>query len=190
MHMFNLNDRVVYPGYGVAIINKVINKKVGGDTTSFYELKFLSKDTTILVPVSNQKVIRPLTSPDKLKDIFDFLARPARRTTMSDMPTNWKQRNKDYQSKLRTGNLMDISSIYRELKQIEKRKDLSFCEKNLLTQTEMLLAEELALVQSKQEEKVIEQLRSLFGRNMSQESTRNSSSGNHQTNVQAAIKTF
>lgn len=160
--MFNLNDRVVYPGHGVARITQIITKLMGGKHTSFYELKFINKDMTILVPVHTKNSIRPLTPQERVGDIFKFLAQPARKTSIFDMPTNWKQRNKDYQSKLRTGNLMDISAIYRELKHIEKNKELSFCEKNLLAQTEMLLAEELALIQHTGEEKVVQHLRSIF----------------------------
>lgn len=162
--MFNLNDRVVYSGHGVAKINRIIKKIVGDKVTAFYELKFINKEMTILVPTSchGQNSLRPLTSQEKIDDVFEFLAQPTKKRRVDGALGNWKQRNKEYQSKLRTGDLKHISEIYRELKHIEQYKELSFCEKNLLNQTEMLLAEEIALVKKFGEEKAIECLRSYF----------------------------
>lgn len=162
--MFNLNDRVVYSGHGVAKINRIIKKIVGDKVTVFYELKFINKEMTILVPTtSTQSNLRALTSKEKIDDLFEFLAQPIKKRLRGEGSLgNWKQRNKEYQSKLRTGDLKHISEIYQELKTIELHKELSFCEKNLLNQTETLLAEEIALVKKFGEEKAIEWLRSLF----------------------------
>ena len=163
--MFNLDDRVVYPGHGVASITRIIKRIVGGKVTTFYELKFIHKDMTILVPISShsQSGIRPLVSKEKINDLFEFLAQPEKKAVYHEGTLgNWKQRNKEYQTKLRTGDLKEISKIYRELKHIGRHKELSFCEKNLLLQTETLLAEEIALVKKFAEEKAIEHLRSFF----------------------------
>lgn len=162
--MFNLGDRVVYPGHGVAHINQVIKKVIGGQVTTFYELKFINKDMTILIPTTGSSTIgvRPLSSSDSINDIFSFLAQSVKKIKSSEVIINWKQRNKEYQSKLRTGKLKDISEIYRELKHIEQYKELSFCEKSLLQQTESLLVEEIALVKKFGPEKAVEYLRSIF----------------------------
>lgn len=162
--MFNLDDRVVYPGHGVAKISRIITKLVGGRDASFYELKFINKDMTILVPTDccSQTGMRSLSSTDKIDSIFKFLAQPAKLLGPIEMYSNWKQRNKEYQSRLRTGILEEVSKIYRELKYIEQQKGLSFCEKTLLSQTEMLLAEEIALVSKFGEDKAIAQLRAVF----------------------------
>lgn len=163
--MFSLNDKLVYPGHGVAKVNRIIEKVVGTTVTIFYELKFLNKEMTILVPTNNLDTIgvRPLSSQEKVNDIFKFLAEPAKKIHYSELAaSNWNKRNKEYRLKLRTGNLKDISEIYRDLKYIEQNKGLSFGEKTLLTQTEMLLAEEIALVKKFGEDKALEYLRSFF----------------------------
>ena len=46
--MFSLDEKVVYPGHGVAKINRIIDKKVGSSSMSFIELKFLNNDGTHL----------------------------------------------------------------------------------------------------------------------------------------------
>jgi CarD family transcriptional regulator len=164
--MFELYEKVVYPGHGVALINRIIVKKMGTSTSSFYELKFLNQEMTILVPTSNAQAsgIRAITSADMVQTIFDMLARPGRKIDSTELAaTNWSRRHKEYQLKLMSGKLEDISAIYRELKQIELQKELSYGEKTLLNRTESLLAEEIAVARQTPESKALEHIRSLFG---------------------------
>jgi len=163
--MFRINEKVVYPGHGVAKINNIIDKLVGGQISSFYELKFINKEMTVLVPISNTDSIglRPLSSTNRIDDIFKMLAEPAKKLKNYElMANNWNKRNKEYQLKLRTGNLEEISEIYRDLKHISREKELSFGEKNLLNQTEHLLAEEISIVRKLEADKTVESLRSMF----------------------------
>lgn len=160
--MFSLNDKVVYPGHGVASICRVFEKNVGLQKIIFYELKFQSKDMTIMVPKDKAEEVgvRSLSSSSSITSMLETLARPARhiRSTESSA-SNWNKRNKEYQSKLRTGSLKDISEIYRDLKYISRYKELSFGEKNLLLKTEALLVEEISAAEQLGEDKVIEKLR-------------------------------
>jgi CarD family transcriptional regulator len=162
--MFCLQEKVVYPGHGVAKVNRLVKKNIAGEEATFYELTFLSKDMTVLVPTENAEAvgIRPLSSNEHVRDVFDILTSPARRISNYEFTaSNWNKRNKEYQNKLRTGKLKDLSEIYRDLHYIALQKELSFGEKNLLHQTEALLVEEISLVQQLGQEKTIEQLRSL-----------------------------
>lgn len=165
--MFRVNDKVVYPGHGVAQINRIVEKIIAGRINLFYELKLLNKDMTVLVPVSNSNNagagVRPLSSQEKIDDIFKLLMEPARKIPQQELFTsNWNKRHKEYQLKIRLGNPEDIATIYRDLKRIALFKELSFGEKSLLGQTELLLAEEIAIVKEIEENKAIEHLRSLF----------------------------
>lgn len=161
--MFLLNEKVVYPGHGVAQVNRIIKKRVAGTLVSFFELKFLNKDMTILVPLHNIKSvgIRPLSSSQGIDDIFKLLAKPSSGIYHDSTATNWNKRNKDYQGKLRTGDLREICAIYRDLKYISQQKELSFGEKNLLHQTEALLVEEISIVQNIGSDKAMQHVRSL-----------------------------
>lgn len=164
--MFLRNEKVVYPGHGVAHINRIIEKKIAGNTVNFLELTFLNKDMTILVPVSNAQEVgmRPLSSAKHVNDLFEILARSDDgESSIELITTNWNKRNKEYQGKLRTGSLCGICEIYRDLRKLGIYKELSFGEKALLAQTESLLVEEIALVKNMAEDKVIERLRSLVG---------------------------
>ncbi|MBT3456385.1 hypothetical protein HN446_04950 [bacterium] len=162
--MLSVNDKVVYPGYGVARIIRVIERNVGGLPICFFELDFLSKDMTVLVPVD--KVIsvgvRPLCTKSRIDDILQMLSDSRIGIKRESKSSNWNKRSKDYQTKLCSGNLFEISKIYRDLKFISQKKELSFGEKSLLQRTEGLLAEEISVVNELKEDKAIETLRSFF----------------------------
>jgi CarD family transcriptional regulator len=163
--MFARNEKVVYPGHGVAIISCVIEKKIAGRSLQFFELRFLNKDMTILVPTENASEvgIRPLSSAEYILDIFKTLAQPAVIKQADAVVSNWNKRNKEYQGKLRSGNLIELCAIYRDLRHIEVNKELSFGEKNLLQQTENLLIEEIAIVTKMSVADAAQQLKSLVG---------------------------
>ena len=163
--MFSLHQKVVYPGHGVAQINRIFEKKIGTHVSKLLELKFLHKDMTVMVPMdkADEVGIRSLTSHDSINKILSNCLQSPRKIDIHELSaSNWNRRNKDYQNKLRTGSLEAISSIYSDLKAISCHKELSFGEKTLLQKTETLLIEEISASSNMEEEKAMEQLRSFF----------------------------
>lgn len=162
--MFFVNEKIVYPGHGVALVSQIIEKNVAGHKVMFYELTFLNKDMTILIPVDNliSVGIRRLSSVQKVNDLFYMLSQPAKKDIHELTSSNWNKRNKEYQCRLRTGSLDEIGNVYRDLKSIATQKELSFGEKTLLQQTEILLAQEISIVTQMNEDKAVECLRSYF----------------------------
>ncbi len=161
--MFHCNEKVVYPGHGVAFINQIIEKTIGGENTQFYELVFLHKEVTVLVPVSNANGIgiRSLSSILDIVNVFSMLSEESpKKIGYAGHALSWNKRSKNFQAKLRTGSIVHLTEIYKELQNTAKDKALSFGERHLLMQTEDLLAEEISIVQNIDREIVREQLRS------------------------------
>ena len=48
---FKVGDKVVYPNHGVGVIEQVTKKSVGDIVASFYCLRIISTDSTVMVPV-------------------------------------------------------------------------------------------------------------------------------------------
>lgn len=167
--MFCLNEKVVYPGHGVAEVKRIITKTISASEVSFYELSFTEKDITILVPTNNAEAIgiRKVSSNEHIKAAFKILSKIDKKTLNLDFSTsNWNKRNKEFQKKLSTGNLEELIEIYRDLKCIELKKSLSFGEKSLLQQTEYLLVEEISTVENCSIDNAIENLRTVCSANI------------------------
>jgi len=147
--MFCRNEKVVYPGYGVAMIQEIIVRQVVGKKSEFLQLKFMNKEMTILVPVEKIDVlkIRKLRSAEEIETglaslsaVFSIGKKEERMQAAT-----WSKRQKEYQTKMQSGDIVEIGLMYCELRHIEIQKELSFGEKTLLLQVEDLLAEELAI---------------------------------------------
>lgn len=146
--MFSLHEKVVYPGYGVAQISRLVQRIISGTTTNFFELTFAHKDMTILIPENRLESVgvRRLISKKQLQVVFADLMDIADCKSSDLSVGNWNKRNKEYQCKLRTGDIFQVSSIYKDLKIIGFEKELSFGERNLLVQIEEILVEEVGAV--------------------------------------------
>jgi CarD family transcriptional regulator len=144
--MFSLNEKVVYPGHGVAQVNRIVEKNIGGCSTKFFELTVVSTHMTVLIPIDNlpETGIRRISTTEHIEDMFKYLETPADKKP-DIVIANWSKKNKAYQCALRTGDLEEVCRIYRELILIKSQKELSFGEKNLLQKTENLLVEEISI---------------------------------------------
>lgn len=163
--MFLLNEKVIYPGYGVATINRLVDRLMLGKKTNFFELKFDSKEMTVLIPEDRLESIgvRKLSTLQELTYMFDQLGKFDVQDIITEHnASTWNKRNKEYQSKLRSGQLIQISAIYKELQLIALDKELSFGERNLFNQIEFLLIEEILAVKKSEAEDIRFKLRHPF----------------------------
>lgn len=164
--MFEFNDKVFYPGHGVANVDGIIEKEVAGSCLKFIKLSFLHKDMMILVPLYNTDSIglRSISSEDCVNKVLEELHRgPERKLESIDFtPSGWNRRHKEYQLKILGGKLIDIIKIYRDLMYISQQKELSFGERTLLQSVEDLLAQEIQSVRKTSREEVIQELRCPF----------------------------
>lgn len=150
--MFELSSTVVYPGYGVAKLSREVRKNIGEAEFFFYELNFINKDVKVLVPKVNFELVgvRLLSDHSVIQELFLFFLEDYKKNWFQEISLiSWNRRSKDYQNKIRIGNIRDIASVYKDLKYIEKIKALSFGEKSLLLQVENLLCEEIAEIYKK-----------------------------------------
>ncbi len=145
--MFELSSTVVYPGYGVAKLSREVRKNIGETEFFFYELNFINKDVKVLVPKLNFDLVgvRLLSNFEVVQEVLLFFLEEYRENWFQEViMVSWNRRSKEYQNKIRVGRIREIASVYKDLKYIEKMKQLSFGEKSLLSQVEGLFCEEIA----------------------------------------------
>ena len=163
--MFLLNEKVIYPGYGLATINRLVERLMLGKKTNFFELKFDNKEMTVLIPEDRLESIgvRKLSTLSELTHMFELLSKFDVHDIITEHnASTWNKRNKEYQCKLRSGQLIQISAIYKELQLIALDKELSFGERNLFNQIEFLLIEEILAVKKSEAEDIRLKLRHPF----------------------------
>jgi len=157
---FKVGDKAVYPAQGVAEVVSIDEKDIAGTRQRFYVLRILDTDRRIMVPVSNANAVglRQVISEQEIREIFDILKE---RTIGFDTQT-WNRRYREYTEKIKTGSILEIAKVLRDLFVLKGDKELSFGERKMLDTARNLLVKELSIARSHSEEKIMEELRHIF----------------------------
>lgn len=158
--MFKKGDMAVYPTQGVGVIEDIQSREFSGHTQNFYVLRIVDSDMTIMVPVTNatQVGMRGLIDQERISSVFDVLGAPSENGKIA----SWSRRQREYNDKLKTGDLLEVAEVLRELYQIRTAKELSYGEKKVLDQARRLLVTEVALAEGAKEDLVVKRVEAMF----------------------------
>ena len=75
--IFKVGQKVVYPTHGVGLIQAVEDKEVSGRRQSFYVLRILGTEMTILIPTANAERVglRGVIRPSEVPKVMEILRR-------------------------------------------------------------------------------------------------------------------
>lgn len=158
--MFKIGDKAVYPAHGVGIIEDIQIKEISGTKRTFYVLRILEKDMTILIPTDNAETVglRGIIDKKEIPKVFRILAE---RNGKVDCQT-WNRRYREYMEKIKSGSVFEVAEVLRDLVHLKQDKDLSFGERQMLDLAQNLLVKELAIAKNTAEEKIRLRLMSIF----------------------------
>lgn len=157
--MFSIGDKVVYPRHGAGVIDGIEEKEVLGEKCKYYVIRIALGDMRVMVPIDKTEAhgIRYITPREKIDDIYNILSGET-----SCMCKNWSKRYRENDTRIRNGDIFDISEIVKNLTVIDREKKLSTGEKRMLDSARQLLISELMLILSEPYEKVEEIMQSLI----------------------------
>lgn len=158
--MFSAGDMAVYPAHGVGLIEAIETQNVGGVDQSFYVMKILDNDMTIMIPTatSDNVGLRAIISKEEVKKVIDILK--DRDVKISSQ--TWNRRYRDYMEKIKTGSVFEVAVVLRDLFILKEDKDLSYGERKMMDTAKNLLVKELSLAKNTDEKKIEKQIEKLF----------------------------
>ncbi len=150
----------VYPAHGVGRIQAIESQTVGGVDQSFYVMKILDNDMTIMIPTLNSENVglRAIISREEVDKVIEILKE--RDITISSQ--TWNRRYRDYMEKIKTGSVYEVAVVLRDLYILRVDKELSYGERKMMETAKNLLVKELSLAQELEEKKIEEQIEELF----------------------------
>lgn len=152
--MFKIGDIAVYPGHGVGSIETIETKEIsGGAIQKFYIIRVLGSGATIMVPVDNEKAVglRKVVNKDTTLKVYKVLKE---RSDMSPDKQTWNRRYREYMEKVKTGCVLEVATVFRDLYLLKTDKELSFGERRMLDTARNLLVKELSIARRETEEKI------------------------------------
>jgi CarD family transcriptional regulator len=142
--MFAKGDKIVYPMYGAGIIGKLEEKQVDDKTNIYYVVTMPMGNLTIMVSAlkAGELGIREINNKDVvvgiIKSVLDIPI---------EMSENWNQRHKDNMEKIKTGELLEVTLVYRNLLLRERERGLSSAEKKMLINAKHIILSEIIVSQ-------------------------------------------
>src|SRR5262245_26129928 len=96
---YKVGDQVVYPQHGVATIQRIEDKEVLGDKTTYLVLELDQGDLTLMVPAASVEEVglRNLIGREQVEEVLRVLSKGR----VTDGAENWSRRFKANQEKLR-----------------------------------------------------------------------------------------
>lgn len=157
---FNIGDKAVYPGHGVAEVMGLERREIAGSAMEFYVLRVLENDMKVMVPKSNAGAVglRRIVGDEQIKEVYGVLSRRGEKISTA----TWNRRYREYMEKIKTGSLLEIATVLRDLCILRSDKDLSFGERKMLDTARTLLVQELALAKGVEHSDVVRELDQMF----------------------------
>jgi CarD family transcriptional regulator len=140
--MLTVGRKVVYPHRGPCLVRAVVEKKVGGNSMSFYHLAPLDDSGALFVPVDkiSGSGVRQLIERAQIPRLLRHLEKPA------SIETNWKQRAIDNVRLLTSGSAFDLAEIIESLTELNETRTLSPRDRQTLERARRILVCEISEV--------------------------------------------
>jgi CarD family transcriptional regulator len=158
--VFVTGDMAVYPAHGVGVIEAIETQTIGGIDQSFYVMRILDNDMTIMIPTANSENVglRAIISPDEVQLVLDILME-------RDIKINaqtWNRRYRDYMEKIKTGSVFEVAAVLRDLYLLSDDKELSYGERKMMDTAKSLLVKEISLARKEDENNVAQEVENIF----------------------------
>ena len=147
--LYEVGDKVVYPHHGAGtIVTKEVRTDAGSER-EYLTIKILHNDMTVQVPSENaDKVgLRRVIGEKEVGVVLKALT-----GVSTEMPKNWNRRFKHNRDKMKTGDILELAEVVRNLALRDREKGLSTGEKQMFVKAKKILASELMYAKAMDEE--------------------------------------
>ena len=165
---YNVKDFVVYPKHGVGKIVAIEKAKIGQIDIQFYKIFIEKEKLTLTVPINQQSNLRPISSINQINKCVSILkTKPKIKRTM------WSRRAQEYEAKINSGILKELTEVVRDLFRNSSQPEQSYSERQLYESARDRLAREVAVVEKTDDIRAVEKIEIILN-----DATRKTSSEN------------
>ncbi|MSS20622.1 CarD family transcriptional regulator [Pseudoramibacter porci] len=147
--MYKVGDKIVYPMHGAGVIEDIEEMDIFDKKQTYYKVTIASEGMEILIPVdkADEVGLRDIPNHEDIKKMFEILKQPQDRMT-----SNWSKRYQDNMDQMKTGDLLDVARVTRNLMIMDRKKGLSSGDKKMLMTAKNFLISELMVVEHTEKE--------------------------------------
>jgi CarD family transcriptional regulator len=140
---FSIGDKVVHPHHGPGQVAGIESREFMDGKKRYYVIHIPDHGLIIHMPVENaeESGMRLAISESRLPRVLNLL-----RDKPRTLPQNYKERQEQVSAELRTGRVMPVARVVRDLTWHRERAHLTRRDQDILKHGQSMLAAELALV--------------------------------------------
>lgn len=144
--MFHIGDKVVYPMHGAGTIESIEEKEMFGDKSEYYIIKMPMNGMKLMVPTktATNVGVREVSDGSITEEVFKVLEKPKQEYVHEN---NWSKRYRANVDKIKSGDILELADVVRDLSHRHMERGLSTGEKKMLTSAKEILISELVLAQ-------------------------------------------
>jgi CarD family transcriptional regulator len=159
--LYKVGEKVVYPHHGAGTIVSRDSRQVGDQEREYLTIKILHNDMTVQVPCENadQVGLRRVIGEKEVGVVLKALTGGS-----TEMPKNWNRRFKHNRDKMKTGDVLELAEVVRNLALRDHEKGLSTGEKQMFVKAKKILASELMYAKDLDEDEAAEWLDGVLAR--------------------------
>ncbi len=154
---FQVGEAVVYPAHGVGRITAIEEQEVAGFTLQVFAVFFEHNKMTVRIPVAKAagSGLRKIAEPALVQQALDVLtgrAQPKRGI--------WSRRAQEYEVKIKSGDLLALAEVARDLYRAPDQAEPSYSERTLYELVLETLVREISAAQGStytEAQKLVEQ---------------------------------
>jgi RNA polymerase-interacting CarD/CdnL/TRCF family regulator len=137
---FKVQDKVVYPHHGAAIIVKKEKQPVDGKRVDYFVLEVATDQLIVRVPVDRAEElgVRPVISKNAARKVFAVF-----RDEPQEAGSNWSRWYKVLTEKINSGDIYQVAEVVRDLTYAQQLKGISPALKRMLSKAHLILNSEL-----------------------------------------------
>ena len=145
--MFNIGDKVVYPMHGAGTIESIEEREMLGNSEDYYIIKMPVGGMKLMVPTSKVENvgIREISDKSEADKVFSVLEKP-KDPYVHD--ANWSKRYNLNVEKIKSGDILEVAEVVRELSHRHMERGLSIVEKKMLSTAKNILISEMVLAEN------------------------------------------
>ena len=157
--MYKVGDKVVYPHHGAGSVVKKEVREVLGEKREYLTIKIDHNDMTVQVPAENSDKVglRRVIGEKEMQPVLKALTGGS-----TEMPKNWNRRFKHNRDKMKTGDILELAEVVRNLSLRDHEKGLSTGEKQMFVKAKKILASELMYAKGMDEDEAADWLDSVL----------------------------
>jgi len=146
-----IGEKIVYPMHGAGEITGIEEQEVGGEKKSYYVLRLPMGNLKLMLPVDKVEEIglRDIIGEEKISEVAEVLSGKAEKNVGS-----WNKRFHANLDRMKSGDILDVAAVARNLEKQNLKKKLSAGERRILDLARQILISELVFVLNKTDAEV------------------------------------